>query len=114
MGTLWRRSMKPIGTAILVVGLSAVGLLCAADVRAQDQTRTVKTESNGSKTKVTTKIDVKEGTDVKVIGCVERNPGGGYMLTNIDTGGLRYSLVTDDNLKTYLNHRVQVTGKAAD
>ncbi len=46
-------------------------------------------------------------------GCLERNPGGGYMLTNSE-GGLKYTLGTKDDLSEHIGHRVLVKGKAAD
>ena len=106
--------MKLINAAICVAAMCAAGPISAVAIGAQDQTQTTKTENDESKTKVTTKTDVKDGTDVKMVGCLERNPAGGYMLTNTDIGGLRYALITDDNLGKYVNHRVQVMGKATD
>jgi hypothetical protein len=106
--------MKLISAVICAAAVCAVGPEFTIAVGAQDQTRITKSETDDSKTKVTTKTDVKEGTDVKAVGCLERNPSGGYMLTGIDSGELRYALITDDNLGKYVNHLVQVKGKATD
>ena len=76
--------------------------MCAVGLSAQTST----TESK-------TKIEVKDGKNVTVNGCLERNPGGGYIITT--TGGdLKYALVTDDDLSKHLGHRMEVKGKAAD
>ena len=64
-------------------------------------------------TKTKTKIEVKDGKDITVSGCLERNPGGGYMLTTTQ-GAMKYALVTDDDLSKHVGHRVEVKGKAAD
>lgn len=65
-----------------------------------------------------TKIDVKDGKDVQVTGCVEAGFGGGYILTHVaDKGGTmhRYILVSDDeDFSKHVGHRVQIDGKAAD
>ena len=71
-------------------------------------------QSSTSKTTVETKIEVKGGKTITTVGCLETNPSGGFMLTSLGTGGMRYALVTNDNLTKYLNHTVRVTGKAAD
>jgi hypothetical protein len=91
--------MKLIGAAF------SVAVLCAVGVGAQ--TQTTKTESKQ-------KIEIKEGKEIKASGCLERNPAGGYSLTSRETGGMRYTLVTDDDLSKHLGHRVEVHGKATD
>jgi hypothetical protein len=90
--------MKLICAAIGVASMCAVGLGA--------QTGTTTTTS-------TTKVEVKDGKEVTVSGCLERNPGGGFMITN-NAGGLKYVLVTDDDLAKHIGHRVEVQGKAAD
>jgi hypothetical protein len=81
-----------------------VAAVCAASLGAQT-----------SQTKEKTKVTVKDGKEMNVIGCLEANPGGGYMLTNVGgTSGMRYVLVTDDDLSKHLGHRVEVHGKATD
>ena len=94
--------MKVIGTAF---GLAVV---CAATLIAQSQ-----------ETTTTTKIEVKDGKEMTVTGCVQRMADDkGFMLTdNMDREGAvhRYMLVTDEvDLSKHVGHRVQVTGKATD
>ena len=88
--------MKSICAAVGVAALCAIGL-----------------SAQSTETQTKTKIEVKDGKDVAVTGCLERNPGGGYMLTNSE-GGLKYALVTKDDLSKHLGHRIEVKGKAAD
>ncbi len=90
--------MKLISTAFCVAALCAVGLGA---------------QSSTTETKSKTKIEVKEGKNVTVNGCLERNPGGGYMLTT-SRGAMKYALVTDDDLSKHVGHRIEVKGKAAD
>jgi hypothetical protein len=91
--------MKLIGTALGVV------LSCAAGATAQSVT-TVQTN--------TTTINIKDGKRLTVVGCIAPNPGGGFMLTEPDTGGMKYALVTDDDLTGYVAHRAVVVGKVTD
>jgi len=71
-----------------------------------------------SETTTKTKIQVKDGKDVKVTGCVEAGSSGGYVLTYVadKTGALhRYILVSDDDdFSKHVGHRVQIEGTAAD
>ena len=68
----------------------------------------------GAQTTTTkTKVEVKDGKEITVSGCLERNPTGGYMLTTTQ-GSMKYALVTDDDLSKHLGHRVELKGKAAD
>ena len=71
-------------------------------------------QSSTSKTTVKKEVEVKEGRKITTVGCLENNPGGGFMLTTLGSGGMRYALVTNDNLAKYVHHTVRVTGKAAD
>ena len=86
----------------LICAAFGVAAMCAVGLGAQSGT-----------TETKTKIDVKDGKEVKVSGCLEHNPGGSYILTN-SRGGLRYTLVTDDDLSKHVGHRIEVKGKAAD
>jgi hypothetical protein len=88
--------MKLIGATFCLAAM------CAAGLGAQTQT----TESK-------TKVEVKDGTEVTLDGCLKANPGGGFMLTTTE-GALKYALATDDDLTAEIGHRVEVTGKAAD
>ena len=60
------------------------------------------------------KVEVKDGKDVTVAGCVDRDTDGSFVLTTAETGSLKYVLVTDDKLDKYLGRQVEVKGKAAD
>lgn len=77
---------------------------------------TLGAQSSESTTK--TKIDVKDGRDVKVTGCIEAGPTGGYMLTNVtDKTGERHSymLVSDsEDFSKVVNDRVEIDGKIGD
>jgi hypothetical protein len=86
----------------LICATFGVAAMCAIGLSAQSGT-----------TQTKTKVEVKDGKSVKVSGCLERNPGGGYMLTNSE-GNMKYALVTDDDLSKHLGHRIEVSGKAAD
>jgi uncharacterized protein DUF5818 len=88
--------MKTIYAAF---GLAA---MCAVGLGAQSGT-----------TKTKTKVEVKDGKEITVGGCLESNPSGGYMLTTTN-GSMKYALITDDDLSKHVGHRVEVKGKAAD
>ena len=90
--------MKIISTAFCLAAICAVGLGA---------------QSGTTETKTKTKIDVKDGKDVTISGCLAANPGGGYMLTTT-TGAMKYALVTDDDLSKHVGHRMEIKGKAAD
>ena len=90
--------MKIISTAFCLAAICAVGLSA---------------QSGTVETKTKTKIDVKDGKDVTVKGCLAANPAGGYTLTTT-SGDLKYGLVTDDDLSKHVGQRVEVKGKAAD
>ena len=91
--------MKLIGAALGMVAMCTLG--------AGAQTSTTKKEDK-------TKIKVKDGQEITIAGCLERNPGGGFMLTDSSTGGMKYALVTDDDLSKHLGHKVEVRGDATD
>ena len=94
--------MKLIGATFIVAAACAVGL------GAQTSERTTKS-----------KITIKDGKDVTVVGCVEpMASGSGFMLTDAaDKEGRvhSYMLVSDDeDLSKHVGHRVEIKGKAAD
>jgi hypothetical protein len=73
--------------------------------------------AQSSETTTKTKIDVKDGKDIKVTGCVDSGANGGYVLTDVSTRNEpvhRYILVSDDNFSKYVGQRVEVEGVAAD
>jgi hypothetical protein len=74
--------------------------------------------AQSSETTTKTKIEVKDGKDVKVTGCVAPGFLGGFVLTHVadESGALhRYILVSeDDDFSKEVGHRVQIEGKVAD
>ena len=72
-------------------------------------------QSSESTTK--TKVDVKDGKDMKVTGCVASD-GAGYVLTNVadKDGSLHsYMLVSDgEDFSKLVGQRVQIEGTVAD
>jgi hypothetical protein len=79
-----------------------IAAMCAVGAGAQSGT-----------TQTKTKVEVKDGKDVKINGCLASNPTGGYILTNAN-GNLKYELITDDDLSKHVGHRMEIEGKAAD
>ena len=81
---------------------------------------TIATVSPGAQTSETTtktKIDVKGGKDVKVNGCVEAGPNGGYVLNDVSSKHdslHRYMLVSDDDFSKFVGQRVEIEGTVAD
>jgi hypothetical protein len=73
----------------IAIGLAVVS---AGALRAQTQE---------TKTTTKTKVEMKGGKDVTIVGCLERRDNGDYVLTNIrDVRGMdptQYALVTDDD-----------------
>lgn len=90
--------MKLIGATF------AIATCCALTAAAQEIKTTTKEKS---------KIEIKGGKSVEVNGCVDRSLEGHYVLTN-DSGGLKYLLVTDDNLSKYIGQLVAVKGMATN
>jgi hypothetical protein len=74
--------------------------------------------AQSSETKTTTKIEVENGKEMKVTGCVEAGSGGGYVLTQVANKTRpmhRYTLVSDnDDFSKVVGHRVQIEGKVGD
>jgi hypothetical protein len=62
-----------------------------------------------STTKTQTKVDVKDGKNVTVTGCVDRAASGqGFVLTRVESGGTPspfYALVGEDSSRTTLKRR---------
>jgi hypothetical protein len=73
--------------------------------------------AQSSETTTKTKIDVKDGKDLKVTGCIASD-GAGYMLTNVadKSGDLHsYMLVSDnEDFSKLVGQRVQIEGTVAD
>jgi hypothetical protein len=87
-----------------LIGVAAALAVCATTAMAQE----IKTT-----TKEKTTIQVKDGQDMTVTGCLAPFEDAGYMLTN-DIGELKYVLVTKDNLSKYAGRRVEVKGVGTD
>ncbi len=75
-------------------------------------------EPQSIETTTTTKIDLTGGKHVKVTGCVEAGPDGGFVLTNVADKSSpfhRYMLVSNsDFFAHHVGNRVEVEGRAAD
>jgi len=72
-----------------------------------------------STTKTQTKVDVKDGKNVTVTGCVDRAASGqGFVLTRVESGGTPspfYALVGEESaLSNHVGHLVEIRGKATD
>ena len=74
--------------------------------------------AQSSETTTKTKVEVENGKDMKVTGCVEAGAGGGYVLTEVASKGKdmhRYTLVSDnEDFSKVVGHRVQIEGKVGD
>jgi len=85
---------------------SALALACSVGLAAQSAT--VKSES---------KVDVKNGKEVTVTGCLARSASGtAYLLNNVegkDVTSKSYILVGDD-LDTHIGHFIEIKGKASN
>ena len=85
---------------------SALALACSVGLAAQSAT--VKSES---------KVDVKDGKEVTVTGCLARSASGtAYLLNNVEGKGVTsksYILVGDD-LDTHIGHFIEIKGKASN
>ena len=90
----------------LILG-SAFVLACSGTLAAQSTT--VKSE---------TKVEVKDGRDVTVTGCLGRPASGeGYVLNDVEGSGVAargYLLVGSDDLDRHLGHLIEVKGKASN
>ena len=88
----------------LAIGLAA---MCAAALTAQTQE---------TKTTTNTNIEIKDGKDVTVIGCLERRNNGDFILTdareNRRQESSRYALVSSEDLSKHVGERVEIHGKA--
>ena len=93
--------------------MSTTTLTCCAAIAAS-----VTLGAQSSATTTTTRIEIKDGKDVKVTGCVEAGPDGGYVLTHVADKSRtmhRYILVSkDDDFSKVVDRRVQIEGKVGD
>ena len=84
----------------------AVALTACLSTGGFAQTQTTKTE-----------IKVKDGKDVKLVGCVEPGESGKYLLTHVaDKKQPRpdYVLVSEDDISKHVGHQVEISGVATD
>ena len=99
----------------MIQHILSIAVALAASATLAAQSATVRQE---------TRIQVKEGRDVRVTGCVTRSASGRtYMLTNVEGPEGRteelartYVLVgdDDDDLRDHVGKLVEIRGKAAD
>ena len=94
-------------TILRTAAALGIATMCGVGLNAQTQE---------TKTTTETKVEIKGGKDVTVVGCLERRDGGHYALTDVrDERRLaptRYALVTTDDLSKHVGQRVEVRGKA--
>ena len=93
-------------TRVTAIAFGLVAL-CAAGLAAQTQE---------TQTTTKTKVEIKGGKNVTVIGCLEQRSNGDYVLTEVRDSGrfehARYALVTDKDLSKHVGERVDIKGKA--
>jgi hypothetical protein len=81
--------------------------MCATGLTAQTQE---------TKTTTKTKVEIKGGKNVRVIGCLERRSNGDFILSeareNLRQEPSRYALVTSQDLSKHVGERVEIQGKA--
>jgi hypothetical protein len=86
---------------------SALALACSVGLAAQSAT--VKQES---------KVEVKDGKEVTVTGCLARSPSGtAYLLNNVEGKGVAsrsYIVISDDDLDAHIGHLIEIKGKATN
>jgi hypothetical protein len=62
-----------------------------------------------------TKIEIKGGKDVTLIGCLDRNSNGDYLLTRVPTNrrqeASQYALITSEDLSKHVGERIEIRGK---
>src|SRR5580765_8481883 len=95
--------MQTTRRTVMTLGLA---VMCAAGLTAQTQE---------TKTTTKTKVEIKGGKDVTVIGCVGRLTNGDLIVTKDDNRRgepSRYSLVGSQDLEKHVGERVEIRGKA--
>jgi hypothetical protein len=80
---------------------------------------TVGLAAQSTTVKQKTTVDVKDGKDVTVTGCVEpATAGPGFLLTHVESGrdtSATYALVGEDkSVSQHVGHLVEIRGKATD
>jgi hypothetical protein len=88
----------------MAIGFAA---MCATALTAQTQE---------TKTTTNTKVEIKGGKDVTVVGCLEQRANGDFILTgareNRRPEPSRYALVSSEDLSKHVGERVEIRGKA--
>jgi hypothetical protein len=96
--------MNKIRTMAVAVGFAAT---CGAGLIAQTQE---------TRTTTNTKVEIKGGKDVTLIGCLERSLTGAYILADVREPArhepTRYALVSKEDLAGHVGERVEIKGKA--
>ncbi len=73
-------------------------------------------QTQETQTTTKTKVEIKGGKDVTVVGCLERRSDGDYVLTEVRDNRRveqsRYALVTSQDLSKHVGERVEIKGKA--
>jgi hypothetical protein len=74
--------------------------------------------TQSTKVKSETRIEVKDGKEVKLTGCLARSASGtAYLLNDVegrDVASRSYVLVGDVDLDSHIGHLVEVKGRASD
>lgn len=74
--------------------------------------------AQSTKVKSETEIEVKDGKEVKLTGCVARSASGtAFLLNDVEGNGAAsrsYILVGDTDFDRHIGHLVEVKGKASD
>jgi hypothetical protein len=93
-----------------ICGIATALALATTVIAAQDKSKT--------------RVIVEDGKEMTLTGCVQRNPDGGYTLTNAANkdgvvSGYILARLDDkddelDDLKDHVGHRVEIKGRAAD
>ena len=95
--------MQTTRRTAVAIGLAA---MCAAGLTAQTQE---------TKTTTKTKVEVKGGKDVIVVGCLDRGVNGDYILTKVRANHPKdpsqYALVTSEDLSKHVGERIEIHGK---
>ncbi len=94
--------MPTLRSTAVAIGFAVI---CAAALDAQTQE---------TKTTTKTKIEVKGGKDVVVVGCLDRGVNGDDLLTKVRAkhrDPAEYSLVTTEDLSKHVGERIEIHGK---
>jgi hypothetical protein len=96
--------MRATRTTAMAIGLAAIW---AAALIAQTQE---------TQTTTKTKMEIKGGKDITVIGCLERRANGDFILTELRRDRRldpsQYALVASEDLSKHVGERVEIHGKA--